>query len=242
MTDEDRQAPEEPTAPLPAVPATKAVSSGVSSGEAAEPDGWGARLARQAADQEYKTPVSPWGAPVYRAEPARVPLGWRLGLVVALLLATLALAGNLALILALLRVQAMAVEGVDGAIAQLEGVCGPQASPLIFPISQTFHFKGEVPVPAMVVPFKGDIPFNTTVRVPIPGLPNARPIEVPVNTVVPVDTQVPVPGGMKIPIDTSVPISQEMPIDLCTPGSPVTGILAQAIRQLQDIRTEISFP
>jgi hypothetical protein len=171
---------------------------------------------------------------------SRLGCGARLAILVALLLAGLALASNLILVLALLRIQTAAIVGLDSAIAQAEQVCGPGAAPIIFPISQTIHFKGDITLPdGMNFPFKGNIPIRTTVRITISGLPGSPTIEAPINTVVPVDTQVPLPDGMRFPIDTVVPIRQDLPIDLCVEGGPVRGFLEQTLQSLKEIRQNL---
>jgi hypothetical protein len=213
---------------------------------APEPD-WGAPFTTM----PTPPPMPPVGPPA-DAEPSRGPAlskmtsrlgcGARLAILSALLLAGLALASNLILILALLRIQTAAIVGLDGAIAQVEQVCGPDAAPIIFPISQTIHFKGDIALPGgMNFPFKGNIPIRTTVRIAVPGLPGSPTIEVPINTVVPVDTQVPLPDGMRFPIDTVVPIRQDMPIDLCVEGGPARGFLEQTLQSLKGIRQNLLF-
>lgn len=167
----------------------------------------------------------------------------RLAILIALLLSVLALASNLIFITTVLRLQSAATASLDNTITQLQNLCGPDATPIMFPISQTIHFKGDIALPSgMNFPFKGDIPIRTTVRISIPGLPGGPMVEVPINTVVPVDTQVALPDGMRFPIDTAVPIRQEIPIDLCMKDGPVNGFLEQAIQSLLTIRKDFSFP
>lgn len=173
----------------------------------------------------------------------RLGCGARLAILSALFLSGLALASSVLLILGLLRVQRVAIAGLDDAIAQMEGVCGPNSTPIIFPISQTIHFTGDIALPGgMEFPFKGNIPIKTTVRITVSGLPGSPTLEAPINTVVPVDTQVPLPDGMRFPIDTVVPIRQDFPIDLCLEGGPGRSFVEQALQTLKDIRQSLVFP
>lgn len=187
--------------------------------------------------------AEPVSSPAPRQPTSRLGCGARLAIISALLLAGLALASSLLLILGLLRIQAAAIAGLDGAIAQMEGVCGPNAAPIIFPISQTIHFKGDIALPGgMNFPFKGNIPIRTTVRITVSGLPGSPTLEVPINTVVPVDTQVPLPDGMRFPIDTMIPVRQDLPIDLCVEGGPARGFLEQTLQSLKGVRQSLQFP
>jgi len=174
---------------------------------------------------------------------ARLGCGARLAILSALLLSGLALASSLLLIFGLLRVRNATIAGLDDAIAQMEGMCSPNSTSIIFPISQTIHFKGDIALPGGIeFPFKGNIPIRTTVRITVSGLPGSPTLEVPINTVVPVDTQVPLPDGMRFPIDTVVPIRQDFPIDLCMEGGPGRSFLEQALQSLKDARQSLIFP
>lgn len=208
-----------------------------------EPD-WGAHLMPiPAPPAKVQADAEPVGSPMPPQMTARLGCGARLAIVSALLLSGLALASSLLLILGLLRIQRAAVAGLDDAIVQMEGVCGPNSAPIIFPISQTIHFKGDVALPGgMNFPFKGDIPIRTTVRIMVSGLPGSPTLEVPINTVVPVDAQVPLPDGMRFPIDTVVPIRQDFPIDLCVEGGPARGFLEQTLQSLKGVRQSLLFP
>ncbi len=150
----------------------------------------------------------------------------------ALAVAGISLLLNIIIIAKLLQVQGQVKSGVDQAIAQLEGMCSGDSPSIVFPISQTIRFQGEIPMPpGLVIPFKGNIPFNTTLRVE--AFPGGPVINVPINTVVPVDTKVPIPGGIVIPVDTTIPFRQDIPIDLCTESSPFGGILRSLITELR---------
>jgi hypothetical protein len=200
--------------------------------------GVGRAAAPGQAASEITPPVPPVGGGA-----GGVSRGARLALLAALILAGLALASNLLLIVRLWRVQDMAAAGLERTIGQLEGFCGNGTVPITFPISQTIHFKSDIALPEnMVFPFKGNIPIRTTVRITIPGLPGAPTVEVPINTVVPVDTQVALPGGIRVPIDTTVPIRQDFTVDLCTAGSGTREFVHQLLEELKTVRSSIAVP
>lgn len=200
--------------------------------------GVGPAAAPGQAASEITPPVPPVGSGA-----TRLSRGARLALLAALILAGLALASNLLLIARLWRVQDMAAAGLERAVGQLEGFCRDGAMPITFPISQTINFKGDIALPEnMVFPFKGNIPIRTTVRIAIPGLPGAPTVEVPINTVVPVDTQVALPGGIRVPIDTAVPIRQDFTVDLCTAGSSTGEFVRQLVEELNAVRSSIAVP
>lgn len=187
---------------------------------------------RQIADRDASTPT-PRPMPVLRPDTARAR---SLTALLALVIAGMSLALNLIVVTKLLQVRSQVDGALSSAIAQLETVCDPGSTPLTFPISQTIRFQGNIPMPqGLVIPFKGNIPFRTTIRVET--FPGGPVINVPINTVVPVDTQVPIPGNIVIPVDTSIPFRQDIPIDLCTEASPFHGLVDQLeneLRTLQD--------
>ena len=210
---------------------------------AAEPDWDAYPTPIPASAAKVQADAGPVGGPMPSQMTARLGCGARLAIVSALLLSGVALASSLLLILGLLRIQSAAIAGLDNAIALMEGVCGPNSAPIIFPISQTIHFKGDIALPGgMNFPFKGNIPIRTIVRIMVSGLPGSPTLEVPINTVVPVDTQVPLPDGMRFPIDTVVPIRQDFPIDLCVEGGPARSFLEQTIQSLKGVRQNLLFP
>jgi hypothetical protein len=152
----------------------------------------------------------------------------------ALVIAAVSLALNLIVITKLLQARNQVDGVVSNAIARLESVCDPGTTPLSFPISQTIRFQGNIPMPqGLVIPFKGNIPFRTTMRVET--FPGGPVVNVPINTVVPVDTQVPIPGNIVIPVDTSIPFRQDIPIDLCSEASPFHGLIDQLKNELRTL-------
>jgi hypothetical protein len=167
---------------------------------------------------------------------------------------------------ALLRAHARAATGIDHLLAQLEAMCAPDAPPLMVPIAHTIHFTGrvllteklvipfrdDIKMPkGLTVPFKGEVPINAKVRVPL--FPHGPAVDVPINTVVPVETQITLPEGIPIPIDTRVSlpaglalpiaadiaIDQHVPIEVCRPESPVKQAIETAIQQLREVRGKV---
>jgi hypothetical protein len=95
------------------------------------------------------------------------------------------------------------------------------------------------------------VPINTTVRVPL--FQHGPTVDVPLNTVVRVETQITLPAAILIPVDTHVSlpaglaismaadmaINQNFPIDVCRPDSPVKPALEMAIQQLREARGKV---
>ena len=217
---------------LNAVPPEQA--SGDQAGLAPQPaasSGWG----------QIPTPTSL--PPVGRSARAQLGCGARLAIAAALAMSLLALVVSSLLLVRLASVGNATAAILDDSIGQLEGLCGSESAPVVFPFSQTIHFQGNFALPeGLVIPFQGTIPINTVVRLTIPGLPGAPTIELPIRTNVPVDTKVPVPGGISIPIDTRIPINQEIPLDLCGSGGPAKQFLEGAITNLRALRSTLRFP
>lgn len=208
---------------------------------APSPPSWpGAPAAAVPAHQRQGVQDTPPGqAPgVLTPAPAATPvLKQHLGIVswLALVIAGLSLLLNIIVISQFLQVRAQVKHGLDQAIAQLDGMCSGDSPTVVFPISQTIRFQGEIPMPqGLVIPFKGNIPFNTTIRVE--SFPGGPVINVPINTVVPVDTKVPIPGGIVIPVDTTIPFRQDIPIDLCTEASPFGKIMRSLMSELRALQ------
>jgi hypothetical protein len=169
--------------------------------------------------------------------------GARVAVAAALAMSLLALLISSLLLVRLARAGSATAAILDRTISQLEGLCGPNSKPVIFPFSQTIHFQGDFALPeGLVIPFKGTIPFDTVVRLTINGLPGSPTVEIPIHTSVPVDTKVPVPGGISIPIDTRIPINQQIPLDLCGSGGPAKQFLEGTIRDLKGLRNGLGFP
>jgi len=85
----------------------------------------------------------------------RLSSGARLALTAAIFLALAACTMSSVLLIELLRTRARASAGMDYVLAQLEATCAPGAPPLMFPMTQTIPFKGEVLLTEkLVIPFK----------------------------------------------------------------------------------------
>ena len=196
----------------------------------------------------------------------RLSSGARLALTAAILLALAACTISSVLLIELLRTRARASAGMDYVLAQLEATCAPGAPPLMFPMTQTIPFKGEVllteklvipfkdniKIPqGLTVPFQGNVPINTKVRVPL--FQHGPTVDVPINTIVRVETQITLPAPILIPVDTHVSlpaglaismaadmaINQNFPIDVCRPDSPVKPAIETAIQQLREARGKV---
>ena len=196
----------------------------------------------------------------------RLSSGARLALTAAILLALAACIMSSVLLIELLRTRAQATTVMDHVLAQLEATCAPGTPPLMFPMTQTIPFKGEVllteklvipfkdtiKIPkGLTIPFQGNVPINTTVRVPL--FQHGPTVDVPLNTVVRVETQITLPAAILIPVDTHVAlpaglaismatdmaINQNFPIDVCRPDSPVKPAIETAIQQLREARGKV---
>jgi len=190
----------------------------------------------------FETPTHPLPV-IVQPTSARLSLGARLAVLGAVVLSLIALAASAAALIPVMQARHAITSSLDNAIGAVETLCGPTGFPISIPFSQTIRFKGDVAMPDdMVIPFKGNIPINTVVRINVPGLPGSPTIEVPVNTTVPVDTQVPVPGGFTIPVDTSIPVNQEFSIDLCASGGPARNLLEQVANELRTWRSTLQSP
>ena len=173
----------------------------------------------------------------------RLGRGARAGIAAALVMSFLALLISALMLAGAWRVRNATAAGLDDVVAQLNAACGASAQPIVFPISQTIHFKSDIALPGnLVIPFKGKIPINTVVRITVAGLPGSPTVEIPINTTVPVDTRVPIPSGISIPIDLDVPINQRIPVDLCAGEGPAKTLLERTIRNVKTLRASLDFP
>jgi hypothetical protein len=181
--------------------------------------------------------------PIAEPPQARLGCGAQVALAVALAMSLLALIVSSVLLISLARAGSATAAVLDRTIGQLEGVCGASSKPVVFPFSQTIHFKGNFALPeGLVIPFKGTIPIDTNFPLKIGALPGSPTFVIPIHTSVTVDTKVPVPGGISIPIDTQIPINQEIPLDLCGSGGPAKQFLEGTIKDLKAVRSSMSFP
>jgi len=77
-----------------------------------------------------------------------------------------------------------------------------------------------------------DVPLNTVVRVD-------THITLPAGILLPVDTRVSLPAGLAIPMAADMAIDQNFPIDVCRPDSPVKQAIETAIQQLREARGKV---
>lgn len=151
----------------------------------------------------------------------------------ALVAALLALVISLLVLIGGLRARSAAVASLDNIVAQVEDVCGPNAEPIVFPISQTVRFSGDIALPSgIVIPFQGDIPIDTSFE--LRTFDGGPVITIPIRTTVPVDTEVPLPAGVTIPVDADVPLQQDIPVDLCAGQARL--LLEDMLESLRDLQ------
>lgn len=208
--------------------------------------------------QEMEAPVPPIGQPAATspagAEEAAIPpplppspvvVGrapdclWMLTSA-ALMVATVSLLLNLALVSALLQRRAAWLTMLEQAIAALDGPSNETIS-FNFPISQTVNFEGDIPFKQdFDFPFKGNVRINTTIRVPVDLGPLGTYVaDVPVDTVVPVDTSVPVHIDRTFHVKMQVPVQMEVPIELSTARPPLSEWLNRVRDLLKRLRSRL---
>ncbi|MFC2030236.1 hypothetical protein ACFLWA_05860 [Chloroflexota bacterium] len=148
----------------------------------------------------------------------------------SLALSLLSLALNAALIYKLLETRQRAIDGIDQAIAALDGLA-TEGFHYEFVFDQTIPFSGDIPFKQDIVfPFEGNIPFKSTVKVPVDMGILQTEIEVPVDTNVYISTSVPIHVDETIHVDTEIPVSMTIPIDI-QPGDPEIQKLIDSLRE-----------
>ena len=173
-------------------------------------------------------PAGPSAAPTTKGLERSVRALW----VVTFLVACLALASlavNVLLVTRLLAIRNEASAALLDASRSLDNLAW-QGMAFEFPISTSVNFEGDVPFQQdMTFPFKGDIPINTVVNLPVDlGPLGTQTIRVPVNTSVPVDVTVPIHVDQKIHVKTQVPARMNVPIRLGPNDPPLKDLIAQA--------------
>lgn len=153
------------------------------------------------------------------------------------ILALVSLAVNVALVTRLLAIRTAIAGTLEEASRSLDDL-GGQGLAFEFPISQTVSFEGDVPFKQeMTFPFKGNIPIDTTISVPMDmGLLGRQVINVPVKTTVPVDITVPVRVDQTFHVKTQVPVRMKVPIRIGANDPPLKDWIAQARQWLERIR------
>lgn len=167
----------------------------------------------------------------------KASIGLRILVIICLLASLSSLALSAFLIYNLGRVQVIAREGIDEALAALEAF-EEEGFRYEYHFEEVFPFAADIPFEQQFVfPFQGTVPINTTVEVPIDaGILGNFLIEVPIRTSVDIDTSVPVHINETFHVSTSVPISVVIPIEIA-PEDPQTQELFGNIREwLQQLR------
>jgi hypothetical protein len=156
------------------------------------------------------------------------------------LLACVSLAVNVLLVTRLIMLRNGLAETLTGVSRSLDNLSG-QGLAFDVPISQTITYEGDVPIKQdLVVPFKGNLPINTVVGVPLDlGPLGKQTINVPVNTNVPVDIRLPIHIEQNIPVKLAVPIRTSVPIRLSANDPPLKDWIAQLRTWLDTIRQRI---
>lgn len=171
--------------------------------------------------------------------------------VIALVIASVSLAANAALIYALLRVgefglnavtqaRAAAAETIDDGLTFVEDLQAKGVS-FSFPISQTIRVNQDIPISAtLTVPVKANIPLRTTVKLTINlGSLGTREETLPINAVVPVDVSVPVQLDEKFSVDAPLAIRLTLPVRLEGDEEPLKSWLGLAHDKLSAARNRI---
>jgi hypothetical protein len=150
--------------------------------------------------------------------------------VLSLIISITSLILNGILLYRLISVRQTVSEGLDAAIAALDGL-GGEGFHYEYHFDETIPFSGDIPVQQDIVfPFKGDIPINTTVQVPInAGVLGQFTLDVPIDTNFNVDIEVPVSVDQTIHVDTEVPLDMVIPIDV-QPDDPLVQNLIDQVR------------
>jgi hypothetical protein len=147
----------------------------------------------------------------------------------SLLVSVLSLALTGYLIYRLMRVQSEAKAGIEEAMAALDSL-GQEGFHYDFKFDNTVPFSGDIPFKQdLLFPFKGAIPINTTVKVPVDMGFLQTEIEVPIDTTFDLDLEVPISVDETIHVDTEIPLNLEIPIDI-EPGDPALQEMLEPVR------------
>jgi hypothetical protein len=147
----------------------------------------------------------------------------------SLLLSVMSLALSGYLGYRLWRVQAEAKAGLDEAIAALDSL-GQDGFHYDFKFDNTVPFSGDIPFKQdLLFPFKGAIPIDTTVKVPVDMGFLKTEIEVPIDTTFDLDLEVPISVDETIHVDTEIPLNLEIPIDI-EPDDPALQEMIAPVR------------
>jgi hypothetical protein len=164
----------------------------------------------------------------------------RMTVALCLGLSLVSLALSAVLAYGLLNARQTAVEGLDAAIAAVDGL-GRQGWHYDYHFEQTIPVSATIPIRQdLVFPFKGALPIKTTVKVPVDaGVLGSFVVEVPIDTTVNVDTSVPIHVDQTFQVNTTIPVNMTVPINV-SGGDPR---VQQLISQVRDwlVRMRNSF-
>lgn len=150
---------------------------------------------------------------------------------------SLTLSGIMAYKLLKLREQAMGI--VNESIELVDGLKN-KGFTFTYHFSQTIHFAGDIPIHQKIdFPFKGTIPINTVVKVPVELGFQTIVISVPIDTEVYVDTVVPVDINKTIHVETDVPVQMDIPITVNLKDTPAGELLRKLRLWLEELRSLI---
>lgn len=178
-------------------------------------------------------PAGPGQAP--RRQRPSCLFSFLLGL--SLIVGLVSLALNVFLLYSLLNVRQAAMDGLDVALTSLESLEG-EGFHYEYRYNDTLPVAVEIPVQQqMVIPFQGNFPINTTVKVPInAGVLGTFVLDVPIDTSVPVDVEVPVQISQTVAISTSLPLSLTVPIDVTAEDPAIQGFIDGLRQWLLELR------
>jgi len=162
-------------------------------------------------------------------------LGFLVGL--SLIVALVSLALNAFLLYSLMNVRQVAMNGLDVALGSLENLEG-EGFHYEYQFNDVLPVAVEIPVQQeMVIPFEGNFPINTTVKVPInAGVLGSFVLDVPIDTSIPVDVEVPVQISQTVAISTSIPVSMTVPIDVTADDPAIRGFIDGLRQWLLELR------
>lgn len=179
---------------------------------------------------EISTPAPIAAETGAKARPPRSSVALRMVVGLCLVISLFSLALNGFLIYNLMNARKMAAEGLDAAIEALDNF-GGDGFHYEYRFENDVPFSGNIPFKQdLVFPFKGEVPINTTVKVPInAGALGAFVVEVPIDTSIYVNTSVPIHVDQTIHVSTTLPVSLTIPIDV-RPDDPAIRDLLNSIR------------
>jgi hypothetical protein len=137
----------------------------------------------------------------------------------------------------LLTVRQLALEGLDSAIAAMDGLEG-KGFHYDYRFDKSIPIQADIPIQQDIVfPFEGDFPINTTVEVPIDaGVLGTIVVEVPINTSFYVSTAVPIQVDQTFSVSTTIPVDMTIPIDVSADDPEIQKMLEPVRLWLIELR------